>query len=131
MQTRLKIVAATALVLSGCARFEHQTSLSEPHGVLRFGVVSEPSASVKSFDGLSLSAGREYRVKPGKHELVYQISESSVKIEKPVDLGIATLPPTAEVRFRSRYVTNVVLIEADWLYDVEGVEVKKTMFQGR
>jgi hypothetical protein len=128
MQTRLKIVIGTTLVVAGCARFGHQTSMSEPHGMIRFEVVS---SDVKTFDGLPVSAG-EYRVKPGQHELVYRVFENRERIVKPVNLGVVTLPPTVEEQqFRYRYVTNMVLIEADWLYDVEGVEVKKTMFQGR
>ncbi len=128
MRACLRTVLGTVVLLAGCARFTHQTSMSEPHALIRFEVVS---SDLKTFDGLPVSAGT-YRVKPGPHELVYRVTEGRVKIAESVSLGVVTLPPALEEQhLRSRDATNKVLIEPDWLYDVEGVEVKKTMFQGR
>ena len=36
VNTRLNVIVGSALLLAGCARFGHQTSESEPHGILRF-----------------------------------------------------------------------------------------------
>ncbi len=128
MQTRLRLALGAWLLVAGCARFGDQTGTSEPHALVRFEIVSP---DVKTFDGLPVRAGK-YRVKAGRHELVYRVLERRQKVAQPVSLGIMTLPPALEEQqFRSRNATNVVLIETGWLYDVEGVEVKKTMFLGQ
>lgn len=113
MQMRLSAVFGLALALAGCAQLRHQTTALEPHGVVRFEITSDPYPDqpvVKTFDGLPVSPGREYRVKPGPHELVCR----AVEIVGP--------------HRRPRCLTNSLTIDAGWLYDVTGENVGKTQF---
>ena len=126
-----------ALLAAGCVRFGHQTSQAEPHGIVQF--VSPPDRYaeqpfVKTFDGLPVSAGPEYRVRPGPHELVFQQVDTTVEIHEgtTVDLGAAAqipIPGTREVRRRTKYVTNLLSIEASWFYVVDGENIRKTRVQ--
>jgi hypothetical protein len=111
MQMRLTVVFGIALALVGCARLDHQTGALEPHGLVRFETTSDPFPDqpvVKTLDGLPVSAGRDYRVKPGKHELVCRVVE--------------IVGPSRRIR----HVTNSISIEEGWLYDVTGENVGRT-----
>jgi hypothetical protein len=157
VKSPLKIVLGLTLVVAGCARFGHQTSESEPHGVLRFASSSdryEEQVAVKTFDGLPVSAERDYRVRPGRHELVYRVVERAVETYDPNFLGAGKTPdkpadPAAApagstnvtaaagrraagasvVRRRTRYLTNSISIDAGWLYEVDGENVSKTRLE--
>ena len=90
MHIRRNIVIGLALLLAGCARFEHQTNESEPHGVVV--VIAAPSdfpdsPVVKKLDGLAVRAGRTYRVKPGEHEVTIRMVERGVTTYKPMSVG--------------------------------------------
>jgi hypothetical protein len=142
MNTRLNIVVGTVLVLAGCAHFGHQTSLSEAHAVLRFGADKDApldQPKVKRLDGLPVSAGRSYRVKPGKHELVCLLDRVLI-VGGPTDIDI--LKTTGTIRaglhmpgdrssiHQHEYITNLFTVEAGCIYSVEGESVSKAILEG-
>jgi hypothetical protein len=78
-QVRLNVILGFGLLLAGCAQFQHQTGESEPHAlvtVVKPGNSPGPFGEVKSLDGLPVSAGQAYRVKPGTHTVVVQFVET-------------------------------------------------------
>jgi hypothetical protein len=140
----LKAILGAAVILAGCAPFDHQPSTQEPHAVVSFAGVSDPFPDqpiVKSFDGHSVKVGREYRVQPGKHEWVCRVVDVSIeaadsaivlstkKTEKSTTTvfvsGVATY---SDVR-QARYVTNTLTVEAGWRYEVDGNGVMKRLLQ--
>lgn len=103
--TRLLIVLpAVCMMLAGCAQFQHQTSEAEPHGLVKIapsGNAASPFGLVKKLDGLPVSAGRSYRVKPGFHdvsvETVETVVESSTRASVTLfHAGSDNMPPMSE-----------------------------------
>jgi hypothetical protein len=80
------VIAGIAVLLAGCAHFEQQTGELEPHGLV---VVVKPTdfvgevGLVKRFDGLAVSAGKTYRVRPGEHTVVVQFVETMIETSQP------------------------------------------------
>jgi hypothetical protein len=148
-------LAGIALLVAGCAEFQHQTGLSEPHGVVRIVMPADPHTNfrVVKLDGLPVSVGREYRVRAGEHLVTVRVVESSVLHYEPVTVGAGdvvdqrgtlNIPAsgassvTGEHPFsgmqmlnvdvedrRISYVTNSITVEAGWRYDLEGDTVSK------
>jgi hypothetical protein len=84
MRNKCLIPAATFLcaIHAGCARFHHQTTEREPHALVTVGRTSESSAqggALKSLDRLPVNAGSTYRVRPGKHVVIVEVTERSVE----------------------------------------------------
>ena len=77
----------------GCASFEHQTTESEPHSVVRFvraGDSGAPRREPSSIDGLSVRNGKDYRVRPGEHTVVFRFVETAVQTWKPQGASVGT-----------------------------------------
>lgn len=93
-------------VLLGCASFEHQTGDHEPHALITVVRPADNQPGVlQSLDGLPVSAGKTYRVRPGSHAVVVGFIELVTETAKPRTLfsignsgGVAEDPP-ANVRF--------------------------------
>lgn len=152
-----KLLSAGAMVaLVGCAGFKDQTNLAEPHAIVLVTDQSDvPSETgrVKKFDGLPVNAGREYRVRPGRHEVTLQFVETGLVTSSPFVVGAAIIPTppatldvsqsgqmsvsgqnplggmqpvvlNAESR-RISYVTNTITVEAGWRYELDGEHVTK------
>lgn len=106
MKTKLQTLTALLLCafVAGCATFNHQTTELEPHALI---TVLKPWDSslhpgvLKSLDGLPVSTGKTYRVRPGSHALVIEFTELVVETAKPATFtlfGNATPEPPANVR---------------------------------
>ena len=95
------VILGFGLLLAGCAQFQHQTAESEPHALVTIAQPENypgPHGAVQSFDGLPVSAGKTYRVKPGTHAVVVQHVETVVQSGSPVkttlfQVGNAPMPP--------------------------------------
>ena len=87
MQLRFGIFPAIMLLLSGCARFQHQTREAEPHAVVVIGVGAgrHDGAIVRRIDGLPVRPGREYRMTPGQHQLTLMVFE---EIDQTTRMGV-------------------------------------------
>jgi len=148
------------MLLTGCAHFEHQTNAFEPHGLVEI-VKSFPSFNyagevgvVKTLDGLAVSTGHTYRVKPGEHAVVIKsvetVSETFdrdtmelVRVDSSSGAVLAT-------EFRSfsdqgcmsknrhlitvnhhyiTYTRNSLSVQVGWRYALDGDRVVKTQFQ--
>lgn len=100
-------------VLLGCASFQHQTADTEPHALITVVKPWENQPGVlKSLDGLPVSAGRTYRVRPGQHTVVMGFTELVTETAKPKtlfsvgNLGGAADDPPANARIsEGRQVT--------------------------
>lgn len=94
--------AFLGVALLGCATFEHQTAETEPHALITVVKPWENQPGVlKSLDGLPVSAGKTYRVRPGQHTVVMGFTELVTETAKPKTLfsvgnlgGAADDPPT-------------------------------------
>jgi hypothetical protein len=138
--------------LAGCTTYESTVSAAEPHGVVRFVRAAESSfdsRAVEKLDGLPVRRNREYRVAPGRHEMVVRVTETRVESYQPVTVfgsGAAAgnpvpvnMSPSGQmavtgtqpfgaqqsVNFNvaareSSAVTNVLTVEAGWLYEFDG-----------
>ena len=102
-----------SMLLAGCATFEHQTTEMEPHAVITVVKPWEVAVGervVKSLDGLPVSGGKSYRVRPGGHAVVVEFTELISATAKPktvVLLGKAVSEPTADVRMSDGAPTSV------------------------
>jgi hypothetical protein len=149
---RLNLIVGAVLVLAGCARFGPQPSPSEAHAVLRFGADKDAAPDqprVKTLDGLPVSPGRSYRVKPGQHELVCQVKEEiAVETYGAQEAGRPPIPGLqgstsvylvsggkpvegGGAAWRMKYITNVFTVEAGCIYSVEGESVSKVVLRGQ
>lgn len=75
-----------SMLLAGCATFEHQTTEMEPHAVITVVKPWEVAVGervVKSLDGLPVSGGKSYRVRPGGHAVVVEFTELISETAKP------------------------------------------------
>lgn len=85
------IAICVGMVLSCCARFQHQTREDEPHAVVSIARASTPSlmnAEIKSMDGQPVREGESYRVRPGTHQLVMEIVEREIETAQPVTVTL-------------------------------------------
>lgn len=154
---KAKLYPLTAILLcalvTGCASFEHQTTELEPHAlitVVRPWDSSTQPGVLKSLDGLPVSAGKTYRVRPGPHAVVVEFTELVVETAKPATFtlfGNATPETPANVRIsetgrasvsgqqsgagmqsvnlsmevrRIRAVTNSISVQAGGRYELVG-----------
>ncbi len=107
MKNKLHYLGASlGVALLGCATFNHQTTELEPHALITVVRPAENQPGVlKSLDGLPVSAGRTYRVRPGSHAVVVGFTELVTETAKPRtlfsvgNLGGPTEDPPANVRF--------------------------------
>jgi len=77
----------TGLLLASCAQFQHQTREDEPHAVVviaRSSTSAPQSGVVKSLDGQPVREGASYRIRPGSHEIVFEIVEREVETADPM-----------------------------------------------
>jgi hypothetical protein len=107
----------TSLLLSGsllgCTSFQHQTTELEPHALITVIKPWENQPGVlKSLDGLPVSAGKTYRVRPGQHTVVMGFTELVTETAKPKTLfsvgnlaGAADDPPANARITEGRQVT--------------------------
>jgi hypothetical protein len=80
----IAIVGLGSVLFTGCATFDHQTAETEPHALITIVQPWENQAgTLKKFDGMSVSAGKTYRVRPGKHTVVMAFKERSFETYKP------------------------------------------------
>ena len=155
MLWRLSLMAI--LLLAGCATFEHQTTEAEPHGtvVIKRGPDLPDQPVVERLDGLPVVIGREYRVKPGEHQVIIRMVERGVAVYKGASVGVGqpSIPSpaivtisesskpalsgdqlfggTQPVQFnieerRFTYVTNSLTVQVGWRYELDGESVAKT-----
>ena len=102
LQVRLNVMLGMGVLLAGCAQFQHQTAESEPHALVTIAPPANspvPHGEVKSIDGLPVSAGQSYRVKPGSHAVAVQHVETVVESGSPVSttlFSVGNMPPPAE-----------------------------------
>ena len=78
------LLLGIATMAGGCASFEHQTTESEPHSVVRFvraGDSGAPRREPSSIDGQSVRNGKDYRVRPGEHTVVFRFVEKRVNYQ--------------------------------------------------
>jgi len=157
----LPLVVGLALLLAGCARFEHQTSQSEPHGLVMIVVDSGDMdiPVVTKLDDLPVSDGRVYRVKPGEHEVTIRFVQRGYETYQPMMIGLGdakvepatvTVPesgrPEAEgvkpfttmqpvnLNIEDRritYVTQTIKVEAGWRYELNGRDISKVKLGAR
>lgn len=86
MKTQHIIPAASFLcaIHTAHAHFDHQTTGREPHALVTVGRLPDSSAqdeTLKSFDRLPVTAGATYRVRPGRHVVVLELSEQTGETE--------------------------------------------------
>ncbi len=154
MQTRRMLGAGVALMFAGCAQFQNQTAVSEPHGVV---VVADQTdlpgetGRVKKLDGLPVKSGQNYRVRPGQHEVTIQFVLTGVETSRPFVVGAELSQPAVvdvsqsgqmsvsgqnplggmqpvilNAETRNRFsVTNLITVEAGWLYELDGDHVTR------
>lgn len=97
-------LAGIVLFLTGCAHLEHQTTKSEPHALLTVTKrvdLQIPGGKLKTLDGLPVSAGRTYRLRPGNHAVVTDIIATVVDTATPwsrTTVGFWQLEPAANGR---------------------------------
>jgi hypothetical protein len=154
MQKIKPLAISAVLVFTGCASFQDQTSSAEPHGIV---VVADQSdvpgdvGRVKKLDGLPVSAGRAYRVRPGRHEVTVQFVLTGVEASRPLAVGGGDMPQPPVVVDVSQSgkmsvsesqpfggiqpvilnaetrsivsVTNAITVEAGWRYELDGEHV--------
>ena len=101
-QIRLNVILGIGLLLAGCAQFQHQTGEAEPHALV---TIVKPGNSpghqgmVKKLDGLPVSAGQSYRVKPGTHAVLVEFVESVVESAESARMTLfsaGNMPPELE-----------------------------------
>jgi hypothetical protein len=109
---RLSLVAAlvSGALLAGCARFQHQASEPEPHGLINVAEYSSASrdhGAVARIDGIPVRAGREYRVVPGEHRVTVLFLEPEVKTYNRVGVSLVSKAPrTRRTGLRHRMATS-------------------------
>ena len=83
-----------ALLPVGCAQFDHQTTESEPHGLIAIPArdIGPGLPYVKKIDGLAVTPGREYRVKLGVHQFVASWASSEVNHYGGLKFGNESIP---------------------------------------
>lgn len=102
-----------SLLLTSCASFQHQTGELEPHGLVTIEKLEDFRDSrgrVKSLDGLPVTPGQSYRVKPGNHLVSVEFTETVVETADPVShtlFGSPSLEEPAEVRISPFGETSV------------------------
>ncbi|HEY6168291.1 MAG TPA: hypothetical protein VI454_09650 [Verrucomicrobiae bacterium] len=103
-QNRLSLAIGLLLLAVGCTRLQHQTGELEPHALLLVVDTSrngEDLGVVKKLDGLPVSAGGEYRLRPGVHVAVVQYVDRFATSYKPEGISIGnaaaggSTPPVA------------------------------------
>ena len=150
-----------AVLLAGCAHLQHQTSESEPHGLVTVvKTLDSPDelGVVQSLDGLPVSAGRGYRVRPGVHTVIVRFVETVIETSKPLSYGIGTpteKPATVHVSEAGRtsvtgqqpfsgmqpvnlsvesrhirYITNSISVQAGGRYELEGERMTSLVLPG-
>ncbi|MBI3881670.1 MAG: hypothetical protein HY301_16600 [Verrucomicrobia bacterium] len=98
LKNRLVPVISLLLLAGGCARFEHQTGELEPHAMLLVVDTSDFGGDlgvVKKLDGLPVSAGGEYRLRPGAHVAIIQFVDRFAESYKPASVTIGSKPDAA------------------------------------
>lgn len=155
--SHIPVLLTLACAIAGCATLEHQTTQTEPHAVIRFtkpAVTSTNSRSVKLLDGAPPGRDKDYRITPGGHELVIEVTESSTEASRPfvmgsggpgsgvgtVDIsqdgrvsssGLNPMVPMQPVNLRvdsrrTRSMTQRINVEAGWQYEHDGTSLRKT-----
>jgi hypothetical protein len=94
---RTGLLICCAAVLSSCARFSHQVAPEEPHGLLQISLRDDRAGDVeyrvaKSIDGIRVPAWKpqEYRVKPGRHMVVFEEMRVVERVYAPMSVGFST-----------------------------------------
>ena len=93
MKTSLNLAAIfwTGILLAGCAQFQHQTSETEPHGLVTIANsvgTQGPRGEVVTLDGLPVKSGQAYRVRPGGHAVQVDFIESGIESAGPMTYTI-------------------------------------------
>lgn len=103
MKTASLVALAIGSVLGvGCARFQHQTAETEPHGLICLAEYADPQSGrgvVERVDGLPVRPGHEYRVTPGDHAVTVVFVDTVTDTYEPVgfSMGSARPDPPPEV----------------------------------
>lgn len=92
-------ILGCSLLLASCASFQNQTGEHEPHGrvtVVKREDFRNERGRVKSLDGLAVTPGQSYRVKPGTHQVTVEFTETVIETADPVSYTLFGSPSTEE-----------------------------------
>ena len=156
---QLPVTLTLSCLLAACATFSDQARQDEPHAVIRFTkppAASPVSRTVKLLDGASPRLDRDYRITPGTHELVIEVTESSAEIQRPFLIGsgspypgnnigtvqlsqdgqmsasgINPMAPMQPVNLQmdsrqTSTTTRQINVDAGWRYEHDGTFLRKT-----
>lgn len=90
MKIPILFAGCTGILLLGCAQFQNQIDLSQPHGVLNIVPLTDSPVACRVFkvDGLPVQEGRSYRVVPGLHQVTVRCVETVVQRYQPAEVTI-------------------------------------------
>lgn len=95
----LPSILGCSLSLASCASFQNQTGELEPHGrvtIVKRDDFRNERGRVKSLDGLPVTPGRTYRVRPGTHEVTVEFTETVTETADPMSYTLFGSPSTDE-----------------------------------
>jgi hypothetical protein len=152
----LPLALLLAFAVAGCAHFENQTLENEPHAVIHLvklrGYFSDYWA-VSKIDGVPVRFHKTLRVRPGEHEVVVCLlettpgsytgltagaplsdSRANVNMSSSGQMTVTGFQPLggmqmANLNVESRevsYCTNKISVEAGWTYELDGYNLTKT-----
>ena len=152
----LPLALLLIFIVSGCAHFENQTLENEPHAVIHLvklrGMFSDYYA-VSKMDGALVRFHKTLRVRPGGHEVVVCLLETSTDSYTGLGAGVSLSDSRANVNVSSSgqttvngvqpfggmqmanlnvesreasYYTNKISVEAGWEYELDGYNLTKT-----